>query len=61
MVKSSNKNRLKKMEKSFPVPSHISRKIIYDPNFPLPAMKEPGPFIFLPENGHRFPKQNTDN
>lgn len=54
-MKPSNKIRLAKLAKRIRKTDYSVRVIIYDPNDPLPETKGPGPFIFLPDNGHRFP------
>lgn len=59
-MKPSNKARLAKLAKKIRKASDNSRIIIYDPKDPLPKIEGPGPFIFLPDNGHRFPSKNSD-
>lgn len=55
-MKPSNKARLAKLVKKTRKASYNSRVIIYDPKGPLPKTEGQGPFIFLPDNGHRFPE-----
>lgn len=60
-MKSSNKTRIEKLIKSSFQQHHSCRKIIFDPNTPRPHVKGFGPFLFLPDNEHRFPHLGLKN
>lgn len=54
-MKSTNLKRLEALEKKDSQVKNPIQKIILDPEYPSPELTGKGPFLMLPDNGHRFP------
>lgn len=59
-MKPSNKKKLEELKKNYSKPEYLSNVIIYDPDGPLPELPRKGPYILLPDNGHRIANQELD-
>ena len=59
-MKSSNKKKLEELKKKYSKPECSSNVIIYDPDGPLPELPGKGPYILLPDNGHRIVNQEPN-
>jgi hypothetical protein len=59
-MKSSNKRKLEEIKRKFLKTAYSSHLIIYDPKGPLPELSGKGPYILLPDNGHRLLDQQLD-
>lgn len=60
-MKRSNKKKLMEIKKRLLKPITNSNVIIYDPDGPMPELPGKGPYIMIPDNGHRIPFQNQDD
>ena len=56
----SNKKKLGELKKKYSKPKYSSNVIIYDPDGPLPELPGKGPYILLPDNGHRIVNQDLN-
>lgn len=59
-MKPSNKKKIEKLKKKYSKSECSSNVIIYDPDGPLPELPGKGPYILLPDNGHRIVHQDQD-
>jgi hypothetical protein len=59
-MKSSNKKKIEELKKKYSKSECSSTIIIYDPDGPLPELPGKGPYILLPDNGHRIAYQEQD-
>jgi len=59
-MKPSNKKKLEELKKKYSKPKCSSNIIIYDPDRPLPELPGKGPYILLPDNGHRIVNQELN-
>ena len=59
-MKPSNKKKLEELKKKYSKSECSSNVIIYDPNGPLPELPGKGPYILLPDNGHRIVNQELN-
>lgn len=60
-MKPSNKKKIEELKKKYSKSAYSSNVIIYDPDGPLPELPGKGPYILLPDNGHRIVRQEEDN